>query len=91
MKTEILETEYPMLCEGIRRQRGELIIALLDFSKDNTTCLQQVKECLLDKKRYRLEAHFSDRRNSNKQDRKTKTRGKSSTGGLPDGYQRRKR
>lgn len=61
-----------MLCEGIRRQRGELALALLDYSKDSMTCLQQVKECLLDKKRYRLEAHFKNKRYFNN-DRGRKT------------------
>ena len=79
MKADILETEYPMLCEGMRRQRGELALALLDYSKDNTTFLQQVKECLLDRKRYRLEAHFNSKhRNSNNQRRGSKDRGKTS-------------
>ena len=77
MKADILETEYPMLCEGMRRQRGELALALLDYSKDNATSLQQVKECLLDRKRYRLEAQFNcNRRNSNNQRRSSKARGK---------------
>jgi hypothetical protein len=74
-----------MLCEGMRRQRGERTLALLEYSKDNTLCLKQVKECLLDKKRYRLEAHFNgNRRNSSNQRRKTsgprKTSGNRRTG-----------
>ena len=79
MKADLLETEHPMLCEGIRRQRGELTLALLDYSKDNTTSLGQVKECLLDKKRYRLEAHFNgNRKNSANRRRKTSAHRKAS-------------
>lgn len=72
MKADVLETEYPMLCEGMRRQRGELALALLDYAKDNSTYLQQVKECLLDRNRYRLpKAHFNgNRRNGNNKGRK---------------------
>jgi hypothetical protein len=92
MKADILETEYPMLCEGMRRQRGELAVALLDYSKDNTTYLQQVKACLLDRKRYGLEAKFnSNRRNSNNQRRKTKTRGKTAENRRTGGFGQRGR
>ncbi|XP_031553811.1 zinc finger SWIM domain-containing protein 8-like isoform X2 [Actinia tenebrosa] len=52
MKPNVLETTYPILCEGIRRQRGDLAIALLDYCKDVPSRLKEVKAVLLDKSRY---------------------------------------
>ena len=73
MIADVLETEYPMFCEGTRRQRGELALALLDYAKDNPSCLQQVKERLLDKKRYRVDQNLHMQRkyslNKQKQER----------------------
>ena len=73
MKADVQETEYPMLCEGTRRRRGELALTLLDYAKDNPVWLQQVKECLLDKNRYRLEKHPHGQRKRANKKKKGKT------------------
>ena len=54
MKGNALETQYPMLCEGIRRQRGDLAQALLLHSRDNSARIRQIMDVLLDKSRYEL-------------------------------------
>ena len=83
MKADVLETEYPMLCEGTRRQWGELALELLDYSKDNPACLQQVKECLLDKNRHRSEKHSrGQRKRKNKKKGKTKKSSPTVRGGF---------
>ena len=52
MKANVLETQYPMLCEGTRRQRGDLALALLVHCRDNSARLRDVMDVLLDKNRY---------------------------------------
>lgn len=54
MKGNALETQYPMLCEGTRRQRGDLALALLLHCRDNSTRIRQIMDVLLDKNRYDL-------------------------------------
>ncbi|ENN82733.1 hypothetical protein YQE_00899, partial [Dendroctonus ponderosae] len=36
LKANVSEADHPLLCEGTRRQRGELAIALLTFYKDDS-------------------------------------------------------
>ena len=43
-----------MLCEGTRRQRGDLALALLLHCRDDTSRIRQVMDVLLDKNRYDL-------------------------------------
>jgi len=45
LKANISEAEHPLLCEGTRRQRGELIIAMLMHYKDDQTKLSRVCCC----------------------------------------------
>ena len=54
MKGNALETQYPMLCEGIRRQRGDLALALLLHCRDDSARIRQIMDVLLDKNRYDL-------------------------------------
>ena len=54
MKGKALETQYPMLCEGIRRQRGDLALALLLHCRDDSVRIRQIMDVLLDKNRYDL-------------------------------------
>lgn len=48
-KIGIPETDHPLLCEGIRRQRGELALALISHYKDDQERLDQIMKQLLDK------------------------------------------
>ena len=74
MRPNILETDYPILCEGIRRQRGDLAIAVLDYCKDNPSRLKAVKEVLLDKTRYEGPSFVSEveRQNDTRQNENEK-------------------
>ena len=54
MKGNALENQYPMLCEGTRRQRGDLALALLLHCRDDTSRIRQIMDVLLDKNRYDL-------------------------------------
>ena len=54
MKGNVLENQYPMLCEGTRRQRGDLALALLLHCREDTCRIRQVMDVLLDKTRYNL-------------------------------------
>lgn len=48
-KTNISETDHPLLCEGIRRQRGELALSLITYHKDDQDKLELILKQLLDK------------------------------------------
>ena len=43
LKANISEAEHPLLCESIRRQRGELAIAMLVHYKDDIIKLSKVR------------------------------------------------
>ena len=43
LKANISEAEHPLLCESIRRQRGELAIAMLVHYKDDIVKLSKVR------------------------------------------------
>ncbi|XP_070185211.1 zinc finger SWIM domain-containing protein 8-like isoform X3 [Littorina saxatilis] len=49
LKANISEAEHPLLCESIRRQRGELAIAMLVHYKDDIVKLSKIMDKLLDK------------------------------------------
>ena len=82
MRSNILETQYPILCEGIRRQRGDLAISLLDYCKDNPCRLKAVKEVLLDKSRYEGPSFVSEaeRQNDARQNENDKKKSEDSSG-----------
>jgi len=42
LKGNVSEAEHPLLCEGTRRQKGELAVAMLVQYKDDTAKLSRV-------------------------------------------------
>jgi len=42
LKGSVSEAEHPLLCEGTRRQKGELAVAMLVQFKDDTAKLATV-------------------------------------------------
>ncbi|XP_078578412.1 zinc finger SWIM domain-containing protein 8-like isoform X2 [Branchiostoma floridae x Branchiostoma japonicum] len=49
LKANVSEAEHALLCEGTRRQRGELALAMLLHYKDDQTKLRKILNKLLDK------------------------------------------
>ncbi|XP_050328320.1 zinc finger SWIM domain-containing protein 8 homolog, partial [Bactrocera neohumeralis] len=49
LKANVSEAEHPLLCEGTRRQRGELALALLCYYKDEPRKIAKIMEKLLDR------------------------------------------
>lgn len=49
VKVNFLEVDHPLLCEGTRRQRGELALSLLIHFKDDQEKLDLILKHLLDK------------------------------------------
>ncbi|XP_070544794.1 zinc finger SWIM domain-containing protein 8-like [Ptychodera flava] len=49
LKANVSEAEHPLLCEGTRRQRGDLAIMLLLRYKDDQSKLRLILDALLDK------------------------------------------
>ncbi len=45
LKANVSEAEHPLLCEGTRRQRGDLAIAMLVHYKDDQNKLGKVSHC----------------------------------------------
>ncbi|KAF8796402.1 Zinc finger SWIM domain-containing protein 8 [Argiope bruennichi] len=54
LKANVSEAEHPLLCEGTRRQRGELAITLLVTYKDDQEKLAKIMEKLLDKEVHQM-------------------------------------
>ncbi len=54
LKANVSEAEHPLLCEGTRRQRGDLALLLLVHYKDQPAKLAQIMEKLLDKDIHQL-------------------------------------
>nr|XP_023026588.1 zinc finger SWIM domain-containing protein 8-like [Leptinotarsa decemlineata] len=54
LKANVSEADHPLLCEGTRRQRGDLAIALLMFYKDNCWKMARIMDRLLDKEVHQL-------------------------------------
>jgi len=46
LKGNVSEAEHPLLCEGTRRQKGELAVAMLVQYKDETAKLARVSVLL---------------------------------------------
>lgn len=42
LKANVSEADHPLLCEGTRRQRGELALTLLSFYKDDPVKLARI-------------------------------------------------
>ncbi|XP_041362777.1 zinc finger SWIM domain-containing protein 8-like isoform X3 [Gigantopelta aegis] len=49
LKANVSEAEHPLLCESTRRQRGELVLAMLVHYKDDQIKLAKIMDKLLDK------------------------------------------
>ncbi|XP_022909187.2 zinc finger SWIM domain-containing protein 8 homolog [Onthophagus taurus] len=54
LKANVSEADHPLLCEGTRRQRGDLAITLLVFYKDDAWKIARIMERLLDKDVHQL-------------------------------------
>lgn len=49
LKANVSEAEHPLLCEGTRRQRGDLALTLLSYYKDEPHRIAKIMEKLLDR------------------------------------------
>ncbi|KAM9559205.1 zinc finger SWIM domain-containing protein 8-like isoform 19-T21 [Salvelinus alpinus] len=49
MKTTVSEAEHPLLCEGTRREKGDLALALMITYKDDQSKLKKILDKLLDR------------------------------------------
>lgn len=49
LKANVSEADHPLLCEGTRRQRGELTLTLLVQYKDCSEKLARIMDKLLDR------------------------------------------
>lgn len=54
LKANVSEADHPLLCEGTRRQRGDLAIALLTFYKDDCWKMARIMDRLLDREIHQL-------------------------------------
>ena len=54
LKTNVSEADHPLLCEGTRRQRGDLALLLLVHYKDQPEKLAKIMEKILDKEVHQL-------------------------------------
>ncbi|CAE1274615.1 Zinc finger SWIM domain-containing protein 8 [Acanthosepion pharaonis] len=54
LKANVSEAEHPLLCEGTRRQRGDLAITMLVHYKDDQAKLSKVMDKLLDKEIHQM-------------------------------------
>lgn len=49
LKANVSEAEHPLLCEGTRRQRGDLALILLYYYKDDSRKISKIMDKLLDR------------------------------------------
>lgn len=54
LKANVSEAEHPLLCEGTRRQRGDLALTLLYYYKDEPRRIAKIMEKLLDREIHTL-------------------------------------
>lgn len=54
LKANVSEADHPLLCEGTRRQRGDLAITLLVFYKDDCWKVSRIMDKLLDREIHQL-------------------------------------
>lgn len=54
LKANVSEADHPLLCEGTRRQRGDLAITLLTFYKDDCWKVARIMDRLLDREVHQL-------------------------------------
>ncbi|CAG2109476.1 unnamed protein product, partial [Medioppia subpectinata] len=65
LKANVSEAEHPLLCEGTRRQRGELVLTLLVHYKDDQQKLHKIMDKLLDKEVHQMYRTSADSFGSN--------------------------
>ena len=58
LKANVAEAEHPLLCEGTRRQRGDLAMSLLVNYKDDSAKLFRIMDKLLDKDVHQMRKNF---------------------------------
>jgi len=54
LKANVSEAEHPLLCEGTRRQRGDLALSMLLHYKDDPEKLSKIMDKLLDREIHQL-------------------------------------
>lgn len=54
LKANVSEAEHPLLCEGTRRQRGDLALTLLSYYRDEQRKICRIMEKLLDREIHSL-------------------------------------
>lgn len=54
LKANVSEAEHPLLCEGTRRQRGDLTLTLLSYYRDEPRKICRIMEKLLDREIHTL-------------------------------------
>ncbi|CRK90648.1 CLUMA_CG004349, isoform A [Clunio marinus] len=54
LKANVSEAEHPLLCEGTRRQRGDLALTLLSYYRDEPRKICRIMEKLLDREIHTL-------------------------------------
>lgn len=54
LKANVSEADHPLLCEGTRRQRGDLALSMLLHYKDDSDKLAKIMEKLLDREIHQL-------------------------------------
>lgn len=59
LKANVAEAEHPLLCEGTRRQRGDLAMSLLVHYKDDAAKLFRIMDKLLDKDVHQMRKNYS--------------------------------
>ena len=52
LQSVAVEHKQPMLCESIRHQRSDLVLALLSHFRDSEVKVKEVLRVVLDKQRY---------------------------------------
>uniref|UniRef100_A0A8C5XNF0 Zinc finger SWIM-type containing 8 n=1 Tax=Microcebus murinus TaxID=30608 RepID=A0A8C5XNF0_MICMU len=89
MKTTVSEAEHPLLCEGTRREKGDLALALMITYKDDQAKLKKILDKLLDResqthKPQTLSSFYSSSRPATASQRSpSKHGGPSAPGALP--------
>ncbi|KAM6997780.1 LOW QUALITY PROTEIN: zinc finger SWIM domain-containing protein 8 [Tautogolabrus adspersus] len=87
MKTTVSEAEHPLLCEGTRRVKGDLALALMITYKDDQSKLKKILDKLLDResqthKPQTLSSFYSSKPAAGSQRSPSKHNNTSSHGGI---------
>ncbi|XP_052006475.1 zinc finger SWIM domain-containing protein 8 isoform X2 [Xyrauchen texanus] len=87
MKTTVSEAEHPLLCEGTRREKGDLALALMITYKDDQSKLKKILDKLLDResqthKPQTLSSFYSSKPATSSQKSPSKHANHGATGGV---------